>query len=68
MKLAPQQYAVAMLLRDGLSDKVIAAKLGASPYTVKNHLANAYARTGAKNRVQLALMAERGQLTKTAAQ
>jgi len=51
-----------MLLREGLADSEIALRLGISRPTVKNHLAHAYSRSGARNRVQLALMAERGEL------
>jgi len=60
--LSPQQYACAMLLRDGLENSEIASKMGVSRLTVKAHLEHAYTRSGAKNRVQLALMAERGEL------
>ena len=60
--LAPKQYACAMLLREGLEDSEIAARLGVALSTVKKHLSQAYNNSGARNRVQLALMAERGEL------
>ena len=44
-------------LAKGMSNSEIALALGITPKTVKFHVTNIFAKTGAKSRVQLALMA-----------
>ncbi len=44
--LSPAERSVAVLLRDGLSNREIADKLGREVSTVKDHLTNIYAKTG----------------------
>lgn len=60
--LAPQQYACVSLVARGLEDNEIAEVLGLSTGTVKVHLQAARKHTGARNRVILALMFERGEI------
>jgi DNA-binding CsgD family transcriptional regulator len=62
VRLPPQQYAVAMLLTSALCNKEIAREMGVDFRTVKYHLHKALQKTRARNRIALALMAERGQL------
>jgi len=42
------------LIREGFSNKQIAAKLKISEQTVKNHVSNMMEKAGAKNRTELA--------------
>lgn len=48
---------VLRLLGDGLSNKVIASRLGISPYTVRDHVGNLMQRHQRPNRVALAVFA-----------
>jgi DNA-binding CsgD family transcriptional regulator len=52
--LTPREREVAGLAASGMQSKQIAARLTVSVRTVDAHLRNAYAKTGAGNRVQLA--------------
>lgn len=52
--LTAREREVAGLAAEGLTDRQIAARLFISERTVHSHLRNAYAKTGAGNRVQLA--------------
>ena len=60
MRLSPQQYACAALLREALTNAEIAQRVGVQTHTVREHLHRAMQHTGARNRVELALMVERG--------
>ncbi|MGM0579021.1 MAG: LuxR C-terminal-related transcriptional regulator [Myxococcota bacterium] len=51
--LSPRQMEVAHLAAAGLTVKEIAADLGLSYYTAKDHLKAAYQRLGVSNRVEL---------------
>jgi len=50
---------VLTLLADGLSNKVIAARLYLSPRTVERHIANLTLKTGVERRSQLVALAAR---------
>jgi two-component system nitrate/nitrite response regulator NarL len=52
-ELTPRQQQVVRLIREGLSDKEIAVKLGIEEQTVKNLLRSAYRATNTHNRVAL---------------
>ena len=52
--VSPRELATLALVADGLSNKVIARRLGISEKTVKAHLTNAFRRVGALNRMQAA--------------
>lgn len=52
--LTPSQAAVAELVADGLSNRVIARRLFVQPETVKYHVGNALRRTGTHSRAGLA--------------
>lgn len=54
--LTPKQYEIACMVKDGLTNKEIAAKLGISDQTVKNHLWDIFGRLGINNRTELAVM------------
>ena len=56
-RLSAQEAKVLGCLVDGKSNSDIAGALGISSKTVKFHLTNIFAKTGAKSRVQLALLA-----------
>ncbi len=60
--LSPQQATASRLAARGLSNTEIAAQMGIAYGTVKIHLHNALVRTGARNRVELILMVERGEI------
>ena len=66
VRLPPQQYAVAMWLRSALCNKEIAREMGLEHNTIRVHLHHAMKKARARNRVELALMAERGQLERAA--
>lgn len=51
--LTPTEVAVVRLVREGLTNKVIAAQLLMSPRTVQTHLTHVYAKLGLNSRVQL---------------
>ena len=55
--LSQREFEVAAALIDGLSNAEIAERLYVSEGTVKTHLVAALAKTGAENRVQLAVLA-----------
>jgi DNA-binding NarL/FixJ family response regulator len=48
--LTPRESEVLSLVADGLSNKMIAARLGVSDETVKFHLASIFGKLGASNR------------------
>lgn len=56
MNLTQSQLAVCRRLAMGECNKEIAKELGVSYNTVRTHIANALHRTGARNRVALAVM------------
>lgn len=56
-KLSSQEMKVTGFLAEGMSNLEIAEALGVSLKTVKFHITNTFTKTGAKNRVQLALLA-----------
>jgi DNA-binding CsgD family transcriptional regulator len=60
MRLSAMQFRCVSLVARGLEDSEIAAELGVARGTVKAHLQHARDRTGARNRVELALMFVRG--------
>jgi DNA-binding NarL/FixJ family response regulator len=51
--LSDREWEVSLLLMRGLSNNAIADRLCIAPGTVKNHVYNIYAKTGAGNRVEL---------------
>ena len=55
MDLSPQQTRVVELIAQGLSTKRIAARMGLSPSTVKQHIYIASRALGVSGRLQLAL-------------
>ena len=58
VSLSTREREVLTLAARGLAQKAIATKLGVGPTTVKAHLIHAYAKLGAKNRVQAIRVAE----------
>jgi len=60
--LSPQQATASRLAARGLSNTEIAAQMGIALGTAKIYLHNAMVKTGARNRVELALMVERGEI------
>jgi len=52
--LTPRQHEIRGLLRQGLSNKMIAGELGISAGTVKNHLTGIFKALHAANRTQAA--------------
>ncbi len=57
--LTPREAEVLGLVREGLSNKQVARRLGISERTVKAHLTSVFARIGVADRTQAALWAER---------
>lgn len=55
--ITPREIEVLKLIAVGLVDKEIADRLGISPLTVPVHMKNLRAKTGAKNKTELALFA-----------
>jgi len=68
MILSQKQHAAVALLSRGMSDREIAAELGVAYRTAKQHLEIARAKTGATNRVELAVMFVRGAIQAPAAE
>lgn len=60
LSLSEHQIACALLVAEGLQDKEIAQRIGCAVSTVKAHLQFARLKLGARNRVELAVMVERG--------
>jgi DNA-binding CsgD family transcriptional regulator len=52
--LTPQERQAALLVRAGLANREIAARLFLSPRTVEYHLSNAYQKLGIRSRGELA--------------
>ncbi len=52
--LTPQERQTALLVRSGLGNREIAARLFLSPRTVEYHLSNAYQKLGIRSRTELA--------------
>ena len=61
--LTPREREVLGLLSSGLTNKVIARRLGISEKTVKTHLTSVFSRIGVSDRTQAALWAQRNGLT-----
>ncbi|WP_193314933.1 helix-turn-helix transcriptional regulator, partial [Georgenia thermotolerans] len=55
--LTPQELQVVGLVRQGLSNREVAAQLFLSPRTIDFHLRNVFAKTGVTSRTQLAQLA-----------
>jgi DNA-binding CsgD family transcriptional regulator len=53
-RLTPQEVQVATLVRQGLSNREVAAQLFLSPRTIDFHLRNVFTKTGVSSRVELA--------------
>jgi DNA-binding CsgD family transcriptional regulator len=64
--LSPQQYACVALVARGMTASEIASELGLAQNTVKAHLQHARDKTGARNRIELALMFVRGAIRQPA--
>lgn len=60
--LSPRELQVLAYLVDGDENKEIAQKLSISEQTVKNHVSMIMTKTGVRNRVQLAVLAVKGNL------
>jgi DNA-binding CsgD family transcriptional regulator len=52
-RLSPRELQIAQMAANGLSSKEIAAHIGLSPHTVRNHLKRIYAKLGVRSRVEL---------------
>ena len=57
--LSPRELAVLRLIAQGMENSQIAAELGISPRTAKNHISNILAKLGFPSRVQAAVYAVR---------
>jgi len=55
LKLSPREAEIVACVREGLSNKQIARKLGIAPTTVKTHLERIFDKLGVRNRLQAAL-------------
>lgn len=60
--LSPREWQCAMLVAQALSDAEIASRLCIHLNTVKNYVAQARGKAGARNRLALAVMFARGEL------
>jgi DNA-binding NarL/FixJ family response regulator len=54
--LTGREYQISALVATGMSNKAIAGQLEISEQSVKNMLQRAFAKTGASNRTELALL------------
>lgn len=63
-KLTPRELEIVRLIGDGLSNEEIADRLGISGKTVRNHLTIVFEKTGARDRLHLAIYAYRQGLAK----
>jgi DNA-binding NarL/FixJ family response regulator len=63
-KLTPRELEIVRLIGDGLSNDEIATRLGISGKTVRNHLTIVFEKTGARDRLHLAIHAYRQGLAK----
>lgn len=57
--LTPREYVVACLVAEGQRNREIAAQLGVSVWTVKTHVKAILVKSGARNRVQVAVAVAR---------
>jgi DNA-binding NarL/FixJ family response regulator len=57
--LSPREEEVLQLIADGCAPSEVAERLYISPRTVKNHLASAYSKLGARDRTDAVLRAVR---------
>jgi len=64
--LTSRELQIVAAIVDGTSNKEIAAALGLSEQTVKNHLSNIFDKTGVSNRLELAMYALHHRLTDNA--
>jgi len=55
VSLTPREEQIAQAIAAGRSNRDIAAQLGITEQTVKNHLTNIFGKVGVENRLQLAL-------------
>jgi two-component system, NarL family, nitrate/nitrite response regulator NarL len=55
-KLSTKERDVALLIREGLSNKEIAVRVGTTERTVKAHLSSIYEKIGVKDRLALAIL------------
>jgi two-component system nitrate/nitrite response regulator NarL len=53
--LTPREQQIAMAIADGRTNRDIAAQLGITEQTVKNHLTSIFEKVGVDNRLQLGL-------------
>src|SRR5262249_14840451 len=63
-KLTPRELDIVRLIGEGLSNEEIAERLGISGKTVRNHLTIVFEKTGARDRLPLAIYATRRGLGK----
>jgi two-component system nitrate/nitrite response regulator NarL len=61
-ELSPREFEVLLLVARGLENSQIAAELGISPRTAKNHLSSILAKLGMTSRIQAAIYAVRSGL------
>lgn len=64
-RLSERERQIAQLVANGMRNRDIAAQLGISENTVKRHLQSIFDKTGARDRLELAVMAM-GEITKAA--
>lgn len=63
LPLTGREMEIALLVADGLTDREVASRLCISERTVHAHLRAAFAKTGSRSRVMLAVwVARRGQV------
>ena len=53
--LTPREQQIALAIADGRTNRDIAARLGITEQTVKNHLTSIFEKVGVDNRLQLGL-------------